>query len=200
MRTRRQDLRDALHALAGVQHGYFTAAQARNLCGGRGYSYQAQRHHVQHGNWTKVERGIFRLPYWPVADDDHLVRWSLWSNGRGVISHQTALVAHGLGDFDPARVHLTVPPNFRKTAPGIALHRQNVSEHDVEEREGYRVTRPTRALAECGAAGLAQELLDGAVAEALGHGRTTRRRLRDAAQRLGPRAGLAIELAIQAAE
>lgn len=198
MRTRRQDLRDALHELAAVQHGYFTAAQARNLRSGLGYSYQAQRHHVEHGNWTRVERGIFRLPYWPVADDDHLVRWTLWSNGRGVISHQTALVAHGLGDVDPARVHLTVPPNFRKTAPGITLHRQNVIDDDVEDRGGYKVTRPTRALAECGEAGLAQELLDGAVAEALDRGRTTRRRLRDAAQRLGPKAALAIELAIKA--
>lgn len=199
MRTQHQDLRDALYELAAAQRGYFTAAQARNLRDGLGYSYQAQRHHVIHGNWTRVERGIFRLPYWPIADDDHLVRWALWSNGRAVISHQTALVAHGLGDVDPTRVHLTVPPNFRKAAPGITLHRQNVSDQDVEDRGGYKVTRPTRALAECGAAGLAQELLDGAVSEALERGQTTRRRLRDAAHRLGPQAGLAIELAIQAA-
>jgi hypothetical protein len=41
-----QDLRRQLHELAFGQSGYFTAAQAVRI----GYSYQAQKYHVDHGN------------------------------------------------------------------------------------------------------------------------------------------------------
>jgi hypothetical protein len=51
----RQALRQALYRLAAGQAGFFTAAQALGL----GYSYQAQKYHVDHGNWVRVDRGIF---------------------------------------------------------------------------------------------------------------------------------------------
>jgi hypothetical protein len=44
--TDRQMLRRRLLKLAASQHGYFTAAQAREI----GYSYQAQKHHADYGN------------------------------------------------------------------------------------------------------------------------------------------------------
>jgi predicted transcriptional regulator of viral defense system len=179
---------------AAEQRGYFTAAQARDI----GYSYQAQKFHVDHGNWLRVDRGLFRIPEWPVSDDDHLVRWSLWSNGRAVVSHATALAAHGLGDVDPARVHLTVPTGFRSKAEAIVLHRQSIPADEVEDRGGYRVSTAARAITECADDGLAQEIIDGAVAEAVAQGRVTRRRLRMAAAELGPRAELGVERAFHA--
>ena len=78
----RQDRRLGLQRLAFSQAGYVTAAQARNL----DYSYQAQKYHVDSGNWLRVDRGLFRLPDWPPAPEDQWVRWTLWSNGRGVVS------------------------------------------------------------------------------------------------------------------
>lgn len=180
---------------AAEQRGYFTAAQARDV----GYSYQAQKFHVDHGNWVRVDRGIFRIPEWPVSDDDHLVRWTLWSRGRAVVSYATALAVHGLSDADPARVHLTVPPGFRSHADAVVLHRQSMPEDQVEDRGGYRVSTATRAIAECADAGVAQGIIDGAVAEAIAQGRVTRRRLRLDASELGPRAELGVERALQAA-
>ncbi len=178
--------------VAAEQHGYFTAAQARDA----GYSYQAQKFHVDHGNWVRVERGVFRLPEWPVSDDDHLVRWTLWSRRQGVISHQSALAVHGLGDVDPARIHISVPSGFRRESSAVVLHQQTVPPRDIEDRGGYRVTSPARAVAECAAESLPQELLDGAVAEALDQGITTRRRLLDSAAELGPRAEPGLERAL----
>ena len=70
---------DGLFALASEQAGYFTAAQAKEV----GYSYQAQAHHVAAGNWLRIERGLFRLAEWIPDVHDDLVRWSLWSRGRG---------------------------------------------------------------------------------------------------------------------
>lgn len=190
----RQDLRRRLMRLVARQHGYFTAAQAREL----GYSHQAQKFHVDRGNWVRVERALFRIPEWPVSDDDHLVRWTLWSGGAAVVSHESALAAHGLGDVDPARVHLSVPPGFRRHAEAVVFHRQVVAAEDIEEREGYRVTTPARAIAESAEDGLAQELIDGVVGEALGQGVVSRRRLRDVAARLSPRAELGVERALRA--
>lgn len=196
MRTDRQDLRRAVQRLAAAQHGYFTAGQANRA----GYSYQAQKFHADHGNWTRVERGLFRLPEWPVDDDDHLVRWTLWSKGRAVVSHQSSLAAHELSDADPAVTHLSVPAGFRQRPPhGIRLHRQTPPDGHIEERDGYRVTTPARAIAECAEESHAQEILDGAISEVLQRGLTTRKRLRDVAAELGPRAELGVERGLQAA-
>lgn len=188
----RLDLRRALTRLASGQQGYFTATQAREL----GYSYQAQSFHTRRGNWTRVDRALFRLPDWPGHDDEHLVRWALWAGGPAVVSHESALDLHGLGDVNPARVHLSVPPGFRRHADAVVLHRQVVPEQDTQDRGGYRVSSPARAIAECAADSLAQELLDDAVADALDQGVTSPRRLRDAASRLGPRAELGLERAL----
>lgn len=127
----RQDLRRRLAVLAATQSGYFTAKQALGV----GYSYQAQKYHADRGNWQRVDRGVFRLPEWPVSQHDDLVRWSLWSRGKAVVSHETALVVYDVGDFSPAFVHLTVPPNFRARAPGIRLHRAELPAEDIRRQE-----------------------------------------------------------------
>src|SRR3972149_4247026 len=114
----RIDLRRRLAEIAGQQSGYFTAAQALAV----GYSYPAQRYHVHRGNWEQVDRALFRIPEWPSSNTEHLVRWSLWSKGRAVVSHETALSVYDLGDVNPARIHLTVPHGFRKEAHGTVLH------------------------------------------------------------------------------
>lgn len=194
MITERQALRRRLQSLAASQHGYFTAAQALGL----GYSYQAQKHHVDYGNWTKVDRALFRIPEWPTDEHDHLVRWTLWSRGTAVVSHMTSLAVHDLGDVDPAVVHLSVPTGFRRSALGIRLHHAIPSPADVEERDGYKITAPGRALAESADDHIEQHWLDNAVADALRHGLTTPRRLRDLAAAMSPTAELGIHRALEA--
>jgi len=81
-------------AIAADQGGYFTAAQAVSI----GYSYQAQKFHVDHGNWQRVDRGLFRIPEWPTDDDDSFVRWTVWSGGlaadaRGLLDAAASLGA-----------------------------------------------------------------------------------------------------------
>ncbi|HET8659512.1 MAG TPA: hypothetical protein VFM55_10995 [Micromonosporaceae bacterium] len=194
----RTDTRAALWRIASGQRGYFTAAQAREA----GYSYQAQRHHAQRGNWTLVDRGIYRFREFdslPGQADDHLVRWALWSRGRATVSHTTALSVHDLGTANPSEIHLTVPPGFRQKDNAVILHRADLADEETEERDGYRVTTPVRAIVECAAARADQDVLDSAVAEALNRGLTTRRRLLHAAQRLGARAELGVERALREA-
>jgi predicted transcriptional regulator of viral defense system len=192
----RTDTRAALWRIASGQRGYFTAAQALEV----GYSYQAQRYHAQRGNWVSVDRGIYRFQefgHLPGEGDDHLVRWSLWSKGRAVASHTTALAIHDLGTANPDQIHLTVPPKFRQKDTAVILHRAELAAEEVEQRGGYQVTTPVRAIAECAAVSADQDILDSAVAEALEQGMTTKRQLLYTAQRLGPRAELGIERALR---
>ena len=190
----RQDLRRALQRLAFGQAGYFTAAQAREV----GYSYQAQKYHVDYGNWTRVDRALFRLPDWPAGKDDTFVRWVLWSAGRAVISHESALAAHGLGDIDPAKVHLTVPSGFHARDSAVVLHAAELRDSDVEPRQGWSVTTPQRSILDVAAGDVSQEHVDSAVREAVDRGLVTPRRLRSAADTAGDRAALRVERALAA--
>ena len=82
--------------------------------------------------------------------------YALWSRNRagepeGVYSHQTALSIHELSDLNPAKLHMTVPTAFRRTAktPNVlVLHRSDFHEKDVESRQGFAVTRPLRSIAD----------------------------------------------------
>jgi predicted transcriptional regulator of viral defense system len=186
------ELRRALHALAMRQSGYFTAAQALGV----GYSYQAQKHHVDHGNWVRVDRGLFRLPDWPVRPDDTFVLWTLWSRKRAVVSHESALTVHDIGDANPSLVHLTVPPGFRARAQAVRLHHSGVSAVDVEDREGYRVTTVERTLLDVAAGEVSQEQLDVALSDALDQGLISPGRLRHRSDEFGDKAALRLERAL----
>ncbi len=196
MRRDRQDLRRQLAALAAAQSGYFTAKQALGV----GYSYQAQKYHADRGNWQRVDRGVFRLPEWPVGQHDDLVRWSLWSRGKAVVSHETALAVHDIGDFNPSLVHLTVPPNFRPRAAGIRLHRAELPAEDVRPYDGFRITTPLRSLLDVAAESGDVEQLTTAIGDTLRAGIATSRQLLARADGFGPRAALAIERAFRQLE
>jgi predicted transcriptional regulator of viral defense system len=188
----RRERRRRLVDLAGAQSGYFSAAQALAV----GYSYQAQKQNADRGSWRKVARGIFRLPEWPPGGREDLVRLALWSHGRAVVSHESALSVHELGDVNPAAVQLTVPPGFRQRAPaGVVLHRAELPAADVRQQEGFLVTTPLRSLLDVADGDLDLDLLAGAIEDALEQGLLTRTSLLAAAGRLGPRAALRVERA-----
>jgi hypothetical protein len=186
-------MRRALFALAAAQSGYFTAGQALGV----GYTYPAQRFHVEHGNWARVGRGLFRLPEWPASDHDSLIRWTLWARGKAVVSHETALAVHSLGDVNPALVDLMVPPNFRPTALGVRLHRATLPPDDAVDRGGFRVTTPLRSLLDVAAGNLDLDLLATAITDALDAGLVTRSQLLGRADSHGPHAALRIERGLQ---
>lgn len=192
----RTDLLRSLQARAFRQSGYFTAAQAREI----GYSYQAQKYHVDAGNWVRVDRGLFRLPAWPSAPEDEFVRWTLWSGGRGVLSHESALRIHDLSDVDPAKIHMSVPAGFRATDPMVTVHRADVPAEDREEHMGWSVTTVLRTLADVAGSAMSQEFVDAAVNDALEREGVTRRRLLHRSAELPDRAALRLERAIAAVD
>lgn len=173
---------DRLYVIAERQQGYFTAAQAV-ACG---YPTSSHVYHLKAGTWRREYRGIYRLVRFPMSDDAQYVLWTLWSRNRqgvpqGVYSHQTALSLFELSDLMPKRLHLTVPPGFRRNAPTpdiLALHRGCLAPEDCEERHGYRVTRPLRAVADLlAAATVSEEHLRQALKQGLDSGLITRAEL-----------------------
>lgn len=196
MVTDRRDLRRALFAKASEQGGYFTAAEAREL----GYSYQAQAHHVAAGNWARIDRGLFRLTEWIPEPHDHLIRWTLWSRGRGVVSRESALAVHNIGELESPHVHLTVPRGFTMRDPAVVLHHQDLAAGDVQQRSGFRVTTVVRSLIDVAAASADDDQLGRAILQARSAGLLTLRQLRARAEAIDVRAALRIERALQGAE
>lgn len=185
----RRDRRRQLFELAATQGGYFTAAQAKSL----GYTYQAQASHVETGNWSRVDRGLFRLVDWVPGTHDELARWTLWSRGRAVVSHESAMSVHGIGEFESRYVQLTVPPGFTMRDDAVALHFADLPPGDVAEGSGYKVTTPLRTIIDIAANAPDEDQLARAVDDARRAGLITARRLLSRAETIDPRAALYIE-------
>lgn len=182
MRSRTKTVSGALFEIAEGQQGYFTAKQAADA----GYQLGSQAHHVKSGNWVRVERGIYRLARFPQSSEEQLVIYALWSRNRagepeGVYSHQTALSIHELSDVNPAKLHMTVPATFRRRAevPKIlVLHRSILDKKDVEQRQGFAVTRPLRAIADLAAAeSVSRDIVEQALTEGRQRGLITVREM-----------------------
>jgi len=134
---------ERLYTLAESQRGYFTAADAKSA----GYSHPLQYFHIHRGNWIRVQRGIYRLRHFPTGEREDLIRWWLWSQKKGVISHESAADIYELGDILPSRTHLTVPLNFRKKeVKGVVLHKAQLEPGEIEKRDGLPVTVPLRTI------------------------------------------------------
>ena len=184
MRRSFQESQAGLFAFAEAQGGFFTAKQAETA----GFDRTNHAYHVRSGKWMREYRGIYRLNQYPLPPDSDLILWSLWSRGRndmpqGVYSHETALRIFDLSDNMPANLHMTVPAKFRRGAaiPAILiLHHADLASADVEEREGFRVTRPMRTILDLVAAGgLSSDLLKQAFDEARNRGLVTARETHD---------------------
>ena len=180
-----------LFAIAESQGGYFTAKQAEES----GFIRPNHAYHVKTGNWLRESRGVFRLARFPLPEHSDLILWSLWSRDRqdhpqGVYSHQTALSLHDLSDIMPSKLHLTVPPHFRKSVdipPILALHYAEISSDDIEDREGFRVTHPLRTLLDlCANREVSGDLLSQAIAEARHRGLVTEMEIKTHRNSLSP--------------
>ncbi len=138
-----------LYEIADSQGGFFTAKQATAA----GYSTRMQTYHVQAGDWDREWRGIYRLHFYPNPRPDDLIVWYLWSSNRsgipeGVYSHDTALEIHELSTWTSNRLHLTVPPNFkRRSVPkALRLHKGELKQSAITKVGHVAVTSPVRTL------------------------------------------------------
>lgn len=142
-----------LYSIADCQQGFFTSKQAQTV----GFAYNTHSYHVKAGNWIREHWGIYRLAQYAQTDRPDLVLWSLWSRDRkmdkpqGVYSHQTALSLYDLSDLMPSKLHMTLPPGFHrggKIPEILVLYRGKLDKDEIEFRQGFRLTRPLRTVAD----------------------------------------------------
>jgi hypothetical protein len=173
-----------LFARAEQQQGFFTAKQAKAA----GFAENTHPYHVQAGNWIREHRGIYRLALFPTTDLPELALWALWSRNRneeieGVYSHQTVLSFYDLSDLNPAKLHMTVPTDFRRNSeiPGIlVLHYTDLPDSDVETAQGFRLTRPLRAILDLIKAGTVERnFIRQALTQGVDRGLITRQEIRN---------------------
>ena len=170
---------------AEQQQGFFTTKQAKAA----GFAENTHPYHVQAGNWVRERRGIYRLALYPAADRPDLVLWALWSRNRdeeveGVYSHQTALSLYDLSDLNPAKLHMTVPSDFRRNSeiPGIlVLHYADLPKSDVQAGSGFKFTRPLRTILDLIETGTVERnFIRQALRQAVERGLITRQQIRSA--------------------
>src|ERR1017187_754232 len=174
-----------LFEVADQQQGYFTAKQAKAA----GFAENTHPYHVRAGNWMREHRGIYRLALYPMTDRPELAVWALWSRNRneeieGVYSHHTVLSFYDLSDLNPAKIHMTVPTSFRRSSeiPGVlVLHYADLPDSDVETAQGFKLTRPLRAILDLIEAGTVERnFIRQAVTQGVDRGLITRQQIENA--------------------
>ena len=123
------------------------------------------------GDIGRVTRGVYRLTRYPISPVGQYMEAALWPqvrrpNARGVISHESALAIYGLSDASPAKVHLTLPTEFRirRAVPTrLALHYADLSPGDAQLVDGVPVTTVARAIRDARASHLGPALIRQAI-------------------------------------
>lgn len=134
--------------LAISQGGYFTAKQALRF----GYSYRAQNYYVETKQWLKEDRALYRFSFLPFSKEDELIKACFWSRDKkdipqAVISHESALSVHGVGEIIPGKINLTVPKSFRK-APlkKYLIYKADLGNKEVEKRDSFKLTNVVKTI------------------------------------------------------
>jgi len=134
--------------LAISQGGYFTAKQALRF----GYSYRAQNYYVEAKQWLKEDRALYRFNFLPFSKEDEFIKACFWSRDKkdipqAVVSHESALSVHGIGEVISDKINLTVPKSFRKKAPRkYLIYKADLVNKEVEKRDSFKVTNIVKTI------------------------------------------------------
>ena len=178
---------DRLYELAADQQGFFTTKQAIAA----GYADNTHPFHVKSGNWIRDYRGIYHLPKYSLGEHPDMMLWYLWSRNRnekpqGVYSHQTALNFYDISDINPSKLHMTVPPQFRRNSsiPKILiLHRGIIHKDDLRQAQGFCVTQPLKTIVDLmGERSAQMDHMRQAVRQAFSRGLITQRQVENASR------------------
>jgi len=191
MAVTRKPTWNRLYEVASGQEGHFTTQQAAES----GYSPQLLRKHIQAGRIVRVRRGSYRLVHFPAGEHEELVVIWLWSERRGVFSHQTALGLHGLSDVLPSKIHLSVPASWTsrrlRVPAGVIVHHADVAKSERSWFGAVPATSPSRTLEDCSQDKISPDLLRQAARDALARGLVGKRDLGEVRRALRGLGGLA---------
>jgi len=156
---------DRVLEIAGDQHGYITTRQATDA----GIPPVELRKLAQRGRLDHPAHGVYRVAAFPHRTSDDLMEATLWADGRGVISHETALALWQLADVNPRLIHVSVPPPYRPRKRGGDLYRiwlQHLDPDEIDHVDGIPTTTPQRAILDAARHGLQRRFIEQAIVTA----------------------------------
>jgi hypothetical protein len=146
-----------LELVAAERGGWFSRRDAIVA----GYSDADLRRHVASGEWMRVTRGAYAervpaveaMPRWEQAAWVHgrAARATYHRlGGRAVVSHQSALLLHGVrvSELDLRRVHVTRLVGSGRTDRAVCQHAARPVVQVICELDEVRTTTPARAVVE----------------------------------------------------
>lgn len=177
------DTYNKLYQVAEAQAGYFTTAQAAAV----GVDRKRLARYAVADRLDRIRRGVYRLvPFTRSPHEDLFVAW-LETGPDSVISHDSALALYELSDALPAAIHVTVPSSASRRHRGLQMHTNQINVQEITYYDALPVTTVARTIVDVTAAGLANELVEQAVHEAVSNGLVTPALLLAAAAPRGPR-------------
>lgn len=160
------DTLDKIYEIAEAQAGYFTSGQAEAA----GVDRPRLSRFAATGRLQRVRRGVYRLTHFPrTRHEDLFIAW-LETGPDSVISHASALLLYDLSDALPAAIHVTVPRTASRRRHGLCLHTNQITQAEITRYDGLPVTTVPRTIADVATDGLADELVEQAVREAVARG------------------------------
>jgi predicted transcriptional regulator of viral defense system len=178
---------DQILEIAGDQRGYITTRQATDA----EIPPVELRKLAQRGRLNHPAHGVYRVTAFPHRANDELMEAALWADGRGAISHESALLLWGLADVNPRLIYVTVPPPYRPRKQGGDLYRiwtRDLDTSEIDEVDGIPTVTPERAILDSASQGLQHRFIEQAILTARNHqlfGRETEMRIRQRLRELG---------------
>jgi len=151
---------ERLLGVAATQRGFLTTRDAAAA----GVAPVELRKLAQRGRLERCAHGLYRLAAFPHREHDELMRATLWADGRGVISHQSALRLWDLADVNPARIDVTVP--YRPRRRGGEQYRiwvRPLDRQSIDYVKDIPVVIPEQAIVDAARTGLQPRFVEQAI-------------------------------------
>lgn len=156
-----------VYRLAERQLALITTAQALAL----GMTTRQIAGRVHAGIFLRVHRGVYRVAATPPTSEQCLLAACLAAGPAAAASHRSAAVLWALRGVTGSIPELTVPGDSKPVLRGVVVHRSPLVGGDVRRRGPIPVTCLPRTLLDL--AGVAPELAEGALDDAVVRGLTT---------------------------
>jgi len=136
---------EASAALAAVQHGLITLAQALEL----GLSARQVETRTRSGRWVRVGRGVYRLGGAPITWQQRMLAACLGAPPGALTSHLSAGALANLDVVAPPSTHVTVDRGRSVRTPGVVVHQDALSDADRTTFQGVPTISVGRTLVDC---------------------------------------------------
>ena len=148
--------------IARDQHGFVRTTDLREA----GIDPKRLNDYSRRGLADRLGYGIYRLHLVPHDEWDEFMHAAVWPDGRGVLSHETALDLHDLCDVNPNHIDVTIHKLYRthRDVPvRYRLHPRTLDAEEVTSVNGVPIVTPARAITDGIEAGLRPALIKQAI-------------------------------------